>query len=164
MKVYQLTPKSDQYFWVAAYPYSGVDTIDLYCFVHNGPRQWRVQMLYFALRPKTRTLTVLEHETSMIVKDGDQELVRVAIKPGPKMTKCVENLYAMWKAKFEWAEDKHKEPGDKPKWSDLKHRLEEDGVANGIPICPQGGSYELGDMQNLPRCSKGGPDHSLPLP
>ncbi len=164
VKVYQLPKQVDRYFWVAAYPYSGLDTIDLYCFVHHGPRQWRVQMLYYALHPKTRTLTVHEQGSSMIVEDGDLELVRVAIKPGPKMTRCVENLFAIGAAKLIWADEKHKGTDDQPKWTDLKAGLAQFGVTNGVPNCPEGGTYVVGRAGELPRCTKGGEEHTLPLP
>jgi hypothetical protein len=164
IEAYQLPQQVDRYFWVAAYPYSGPDTIDLYCFVHHGSRQWRVQMLYYALHPKTRRLTVLEQGTSMIVKDAEQELVRVAIKPGPKITRCVENLFSIGAAKFEWADENHKQHGDTPQWTDLKTGLERNGVTNGVPTCPQGGTYVVGRVGELPRCAKGGEEHTLPLP
>jgi hypothetical protein len=159
---YPLALHTDQYFWLAAYPYSGLDTIDLYCFVHHGPRQWRIQMVYFALSPKTRNLTVVEGETRMVVKDGDEELVTVSVN-GTKIAECVENLFAIGMSKTIWADKNHKAPNDTPKLSDLKDELERQGITNGVPICPQGGSYVLGRVKDLPRCTKGGRDHSLPV-
>ena len=81
---YPLKRYADDYYWVAAYPYSGADTIDLYCFRHHGPQQWRIQMVYFALSPETRKLTLIEQETEFVIRDGDRQLISYAVKKRTK--------------------------------------------------------------------------------
>ena len=81
---YRLKQHADDYYWLAAYPYSGSDTIDLYCFRHHGPQQWRIQMVYFALSPETRRLTLVERDGEFIIKDGDRQLIAYAAKKTAK--------------------------------------------------------------------------------
>jgi len=83
--VYPLKKHGEDYFVIASYPYSGADTIDLYCFRQYGAKQWRVEMLYFALGPKTRELTVVEKTSGLIVRDGGRELLRYSLpKPAAR--------------------------------------------------------------------------------
>ncbi len=70
---------ADRYFWVVSYPYSGMDTIDLYCF-RGGPRGWTVQMLYFALRPTDRHINIIEEESQFVVKNGGKQLLTFAVE------------------------------------------------------------------------------------
>jgi hypothetical protein len=71
---------ADHYFWIASYPYSGLDTIDIYCF-RGGPGGWHVQMLYFILSPKYRQVELQERENQFVVKEHGMELLTVAIQP-----------------------------------------------------------------------------------
>jgi len=72
---------SDRYFWVISYPYSGLDTIDIYCF-RGEPGGWRVQMLYFALKPKDRHMSVVEEESRFVVRNGNTQLLTLEIQEG----------------------------------------------------------------------------------
>lgn len=68
------------YYWIQAAPYTGVNTIDLYCFYRHGT-VWRVQMLYFALSTTTWDLDLREEGSEMVVYEGNDPLVRVYGKP-----------------------------------------------------------------------------------
>ncbi len=80
-------------------------------------------------------------------------------------SQCVENLYKIQWAKSRWMSDNHKTVNDAPSWDDLKDELEHHGVANGKPVCPQGGTYTLGTGGEPPTCSLGGSQrgHALPI-
>jgi hypothetical protein len=64
------------HFLFSAFPYSGKDTIDLYCYVKYG-EQWVLQMLYFHLRPRQRHLRAEESATQILVSCGEEEVVRL---------------------------------------------------------------------------------------
>jgi hypothetical protein len=74
---------------------------------------------------------------------------------------CVNNLWQIEGAKQQWALAYHKATNDVPSWADIQPFLERGGQG-GIPTCPRGGTYILARVDELPRCSIGGPDHSLP--
>ncbi|HEY5909659.1 MAG TPA: hypothetical protein VJA21_03540 [Verrucomicrobiae bacterium] len=71
---------TDRYFWVVSYPYSGMDTIDLYCF-RGGPGGWVPQMLYFVLKPTDRHITVDEQDSQFVVRCGHKQLLTFSIEP-----------------------------------------------------------------------------------
>jgi len=69
---------------------------------------------------------------------------------------CVNNLREIVGCKKQWAVENHKSTNDVPTW---------DKVQAYLPrklVCPQGGTYTLGRVGELPTCSVGGRDHSLP--
>ncbi len=68
------------YFWVVSYPYSGVDTIDLYCF-RRYSNNWTLQMLYYAFRPTDRHINILEEEGQFVVKNGGKQLLTFSTEP-----------------------------------------------------------------------------------
>ena len=76
IKTFQIAIHKKDIFCLAAYPYSGSDTIDFFCFRRHGAK-WRIQMLYFALNPRTRDLTLLETNQQIVLKDGDRELITI---------------------------------------------------------------------------------------
>ena len=80
-KVPPLKRHADRYFWVASYPYSGVDTIDVYCFRQRPSSGWKLQMLYYAIRPKSRDISVGEEAAQFVVKNGPDQLLTFAIQP-----------------------------------------------------------------------------------
>lgn len=77
-----------------------------------------------------------------------------------KLSQCFLNLSEINWCKTCWASDEHKTTNDTPTWNDLSDYLQRHGFTNGIPVCPQGGTYTLGRIGEPPRCSIGGPDHS----
>ena len=69
-------------FIFAAYPYSGVDTIDVYVYVKYGD-EWVLQMLYFHPRPKSRQIRAKETKSQIVILCGDDEILRLT--PDPKL-------------------------------------------------------------------------------
>jgi hypothetical protein len=68
-------------FILAAYPYSGLDTIDVYSFVKFG-EGWKLNMVYFYLRPKYRELKIVEKSRTIILCDKNDELIRLSVDKG----------------------------------------------------------------------------------
>lgn len=63
-------------------------------------------------------------------------------------SRCIANLWMIETAKRRWMEDYNKTVNDTPTWDDLKPYWSLDakkwGWENGIPVCPDGGTYILG--------------------
>ena len=70
---------------------------------------------------------------------------------------CVQSLARIRDAKQQWAFVNHKATNALPDWNDLIPFL----TGNRIPVCPQGGTYTIGRVDELPKCSIGGPGHDL---
>jgi hypothetical protein len=83
----------------------------------------------------------------------------------PRSTKamlpCVNNLRQLDGAKQRWELENRKTANDVPTWEDLRPYFP-DWWTNGRPVCPEGGTYTLGRVGESPRCSIGGPEHTLP--
>lgn len=79
---------------------------------------------------------------------------------------CVNNLMIIDMCKHNWANVNDKTTNDTPTWDDLKPELESYAIhykwSNGLPVCPDGGTYTIGRIGESPTCSIGGPKHSLP--
>jgi hypothetical protein len=69
---------------------------------------------------------------------------------------CILNLRRISGAKAQWALVNNKGDDEIPTASDLLTYL---GVENGFPVCPSGGVYNIGRMDQSPTCSI--PGHSL---
>jgi hypothetical protein len=76
---------------------------------------------------------------------------------------CVNRLGTIAFAKRIWAIEQHKTSKDVPTWDDLYPHLSSDFTnrwfTNGVPVCPEGGVYTLGQVGALPACSIGGSGH-----
>src|ERR1043166_2682951 len=72
----------ETHFIFAAYPYSGLDTIDVYVFVKYG-EEWVLQMLYLHPRPKSRQMHARETKNQIEILCGDDEIFRLT--PDPKL-------------------------------------------------------------------------------
>ena len=85
--------------------------------------------------------------------------VRASISP------CVLNLLNVQRAKGWWMRGNERAISDTPTWNDLKEYIESSGgwygLYNGIPHCPDGGTYTINRVGEPSTCSVGGPDHSL---
>lgn len=74
---------------------------------------------------------------------------------------CINNLRQIDGAKQQWALEYGKASNAVPSWDAVRPYLGH-GLEGAIPRCPQGGKYILGRADEPPRCSIGGPSHSLP--
>src|SRR5262245_473272 len=74
---------------------------------------------------------------------------------------CVNNLRMIDGCKQTWALNMSKTNNELPSWEDLRAYLP-DRWTNAKPTCPAGGVYVIGRLDETPRCSLGGPDHTLP--
>ena len=78
-----------------------------------------------------------------------------------KVSTCYLNLRQIQLAKSLWAGDGNISSTNVLTWADLRPFLQ-DIYSNGIPVCPAGGTYKLGRVDEDPTCSIGGPGHSIP--
>ena len=69
---------------------------------------------------------------------------------------CTARLRIIAAAKDQWGLDRQKSTNDIPTWDDLRPYLSRKG---DIPVCPAGGKYTLGRLDQQPTCSY--PDHKL---
>ena len=76
ISILKLASASTNNFILAAYPYSGKSTIDIFLFVKYGD-QWVVKMLYYYLRPKYRKLDAKEDKGRIIIRDKGEEIFSI---------------------------------------------------------------------------------------
>ena len=76
----------------------------------------------------------------------------------PSTVPCVAQLKVIDGAKQQWAAENHKATNDVPTWDDLRPYF---GSFGTRLTCPAGGSYTIGPVGEDPRCSIGGPSHTL---
>jgi hypothetical protein len=79
-----------------------------------------------------------------------------ALSPEAAQQLCLQNLQQIDTAKQAWALDNSKDATDVPTAQDLEPYLK----GNAMPVCPSGGAYTIGAMNQAPACSIAG--HSLP--
>jgi hypothetical protein len=72
---------------------------------------------------------------------------------------CINNLQQIDAAKHNWAHERGKTTNDVPTWDDIRPFL---GYGTNVTklVCPDGGTYTIGRIDESPRCSV--PGHSLP--
>lgn len=79
---------------------------------------------------------------------------------------CSHQLLIIEMCKQDWAANNNKHASDVPTMDDLRLELKSYAIqyhwTNGVPVCPDGGTYIIGSVGERPKCSIGGPDHSLP--
>jgi hypothetical protein len=68
---------------------------------------------------------------------------------------CVSNLRNLDGATQQWAMENHKTTNVVPSWDAIRPYLRQ------TPVCPNGGTYTLGRFHEPPRCSIGGPNHTM---
>ena len=68
---------------------------------------------------------------------------------------CINNLRQLDSAKQQWALENGKNTNDVPSWDGINLY-----IGRGVK-CPKGGTYILGRVSQLPKCSIGGPNHTL---
>ena len=77
------------------------------------------------------------------------------ISPEDALNQCLQNLRQIDAAKQSWAVDNSKDATDVPTVQDLLPYLK----GNVLPVCPAGGIYRIGAMNEQPSCSIAG--HAL---
>jgi hypothetical protein len=79
-----------------------------------------------------------------------------------KIPRCHDNLVQIELCKYDWENDQtNKNPNAIPSWEDLRPYFPV-RWSNSIPVCPDGGTYTIGRLNETPRCSIGkGYSHSL---
>jgi hypothetical protein len=82
----------------------------------------------------------------------------VPTRPYSAQNACINNLRQIDGAKQQWATENNKTNGPVT-WNDILPYLGH-GPNGGMPRCPKGGQYTLGNLDEAPKCSIGG-DHSL---
>jgi hypothetical protein len=91
-----------------------------------------------------------------LVSFGVRELV--SLRSQTAYSSCISLLRQIDGAKATWALDNKKKNEDTPTWGDL---VGPDRYIRKMLVCPKGGTYSIGKVAEHPRCSYGGPDHSL---
>ena len=74
---------------------------------------------------------------------------------------CRSHLTCIDGVKQQWALEHKKTANDVPTWDDLRPYLPWGRVEHEIPVCPQGGKYIIGGLDERPKCSIGGSGHSI---
>lgn len=84
-----------------------------------------------------------------------------------KIPPCHELLVLTDLAKRDWAIDYGKTSNDTPTWDDLRPYFPDWATnklvrwTNGSPVCPEGGTYTIGRVGEVPRCSIGRYTHAV---
>ena len=73
---------------------------------------------------------------------------------------CRNNLEYISISKGLWQNNPGIPVGATPTWDDLSEFAPPEW-SNSIPVCPSGGTYTIGPLDEAPRCSIGGPGHFL---
>jgi hypothetical protein len=80
-------------------------------------------------------------------------------------TRCEFNLMIIDECKINWQNVHHKPADYVLTMDDLKDELRsyaiQYGWTNGVPTCPDGGTYIIGRVGEKPKCSVGGRGHSI---
>jgi hypothetical protein len=80
-------------------------------------------------------------------------------------TRCESNLMIIEMCKVNWQGGHHKPADYIVTMDDLKFELQpyaiQYGWTNGVPTCPDGGTYIIGRVDEKPKCSIGGRGHSI---
>jgi hypothetical protein len=71
---------------------------------------------------------------------------------------CIGNLRALEEAKRKWAVANHKGQEDIPSENEL---FGTNGFLNSKPVCPDGGTYTIGALNEKPKCSLADKGHKL---
>lgn len=113
----------------------------------NESNAQRLALARTALRLQQRHLEGSQEENQQIVEAGTVVIARKT---------CLNNLRLIDDAKQQWAKDKDKPANAVPAAKDLLPYLPD----NVLPECPDGGTYSLNRVDEVPTCSA--PGHALP--
>jgi len=76
VKTNEFVVSGKRFLFVSAYPYSGADTIDLYCYESHGG-SLRLVAFSFVYEPSQRTLTFNLEGRKIVVLDGKTEVLTI---------------------------------------------------------------------------------------
>jgi hypothetical protein len=86
----------------------------------------------------------------------------VRARAGAPWMECINNMRIIQGAKDQWALENDKSTNSSPTWDDIRPYIGSNYLGSRKKlICPEGGTYTLGKVGDLPTCSIGG-YHSLP--
>jgi len=105
-----------------------------------------------------RTIALVLLVPTVILPIGLGIWVLGLVGKGSQEASCITALMQLQGAKAAWALEHEKASEDLPSWSDL---IGPERYLEPMPRCPAGGTYTLGVMRELPRCSI--PGHVLEL-
>ena len=93
--------------------------------------------------------------TRKISRTTDNLLYFLRLKQRPrKFSLCISNLQNIQISKEMWADNEHKTINDTPTWNDLQdYWASRHYLKNGVPICPDGGTYRINPVGERPTCS-----------
>lgn len=102
---------------------------------------------------KTRILIVISAVSCVLAAVVIPNFIRA--RSATASNACINNLRQIESAKQQWALENMKTANDASTWNDIRPLLKQ------VPLCPMGGTYILGRLNELPKCSIGGRNHTL---
>jgi len=85
----------------------------------------------------------------------------IKARPTSFRNACINNLRMIQEAKIEWAQQNHKQLTDVPTDEDLYGTNGTNGFIRHKLICPDGGRYTFGAVNEDPKCSLADHGHKL---
>jgi hypothetical protein len=95
-----------------------------------------------------------------LVAAGILLVVFIRARSTPASSACINNLRQIDEAKQQWALEKGATTNQSPSWEDIRAYVGR-GAQAELAKCPEGGTYILGRIGEPPKCSIGGPSHSI---
>jgi hypothetical protein len=129
----------------------------------NQVAQWRAALdqAYFENQSNAehlataRTALRLQQEQLTQAQSDSQHILEASVLIISRKT-CISNLRLIDDAKQQWAADNNKPANSLPTVKDLLPYFKQ----TGFPACPDGGTYSLNAVDEVPTCSV--PGHALP--
>ncbi|HET7624207.1 MAG TPA: hypothetical protein VFM25_02995 [Verrucomicrobiae bacterium] len=125
----------------------------IFAFIEIAAGVFLIRKRNSILSVKMRVVTVICVTLPVVLAMADPIFVRAHTTRSTAA--CINNLRQIDAAKQQWAIENNKSTNAIPSWNDILLYL------NWKPRCPEGGTYVLGRVGESPRCSIGGPSHSL---
>ena len=115
----------------------------------------------------SRTSKFLVFAVCMVIAVFVARFIWASSRKTASIPPCINNLKDIYLAKIQWAGDRSGATNDTPTWTDLRPYLANATTnyqywKDGRLTCPEGGIYTIGRLDELPKCSIGGYDHSYP--
>jgi len=117
----------------------------------------------------TKKLTIILAVVTVLALAVGVSAIIVRARSIRSFAPCINRLRQFEGAKEQWALEQNKTTNDTPTWSDLYPYIylpyfTNRWFTNGVPVCPDGGTYTLGRVGVPPTCSLADkePNHKLP--